>query len=96
MINYHFHDQRSSDGAGPLARHCEAAVGAGIRYVCVTNHAEVMDPGGSWKADLCEMRERFLAERRSVLECRRLYPTSTFASESSSNTGPSGPIPSIG
>lgn len=74
MINCHFHDDRSSDGVDPLARHCEAAVAAGIRYVCVTNHAEVMGPDGAWSADVDEMRDRFLAVRESVLECRDRFP----------------------
>jgi len=74
LINSHFHDSRSSDGVGALARHCEAAVAAGIRHVCVTNHAEVLGADGSWTADLDEMRGRFLAVRESVLECRDRFP----------------------
>lgn len=74
MINCHFHDNRSSDGMGPLARHCEAAVAAGIRHVCVTNHAEVMGADGTWTVHLNEMRDRFLAVRESVLECRVRFP----------------------
>lgn len=70
MINCHFHDNRSSDGVAPLVRHCETAVAAGIRHVCVTNHAEVMGSNGAWTVDLSEMRDRFLAVRESVLECR--------------------------
>ena len=74
MINCHFHDHRSSDGLGPLARHCEAAVAAGIRHLCVTNHAEVMGLDGTWTADLAEMRDRFLVVRESVLECGVRFP----------------------
>lgn len=74
MINYHFHDHRSSDGVAELPSHCEAALAAGIRYVCITNHAEVMGPDGLWRADLDEMRDRFLAVRQSVAECRSRYP----------------------
>ena len=74
MINFHFHDHRSSDGEGFLAEHCEAAVRAGVREICVTNHAEVMGPDGSWRADLAEMRERFLSVGESVVECRSRYP----------------------
>lgn len=74
MINCHFHDDRSSDGAGPLERHCEAALAAGLRHLCVTNHAEAMKPDGSWGADLDEMRGRFLAVRESVRACRERFP----------------------
>lgn len=70
MINCHFHDERSSDGVEPLAMHCEAAVAAGVRYVTVTNHAEVIGPDGDWTADLHEMRDRFLGVLESVDECR--------------------------
>ena len=74
MINCHFHDDRSSDGVDPLERHCAAAVDAGVRHVCVTNHAEVMGPDGSWSADLEEMRDRFAAVLESVRACRELFP----------------------
>ncbi|NNK49897.1 MAG: histidinol-phosphatase HisJ family protein [Gemmatimonadetes bacterium] len=74
MINYHFHDDRSSDGVGPLHEHCEAAIAAGIREICVTNHAEVLGPDGSWYADYHEMRDRFLSIGDSVGEARLLYP----------------------
>ncbi|MCL7972115.1 MAG: histidinol-phosphatase HisJ family protein [marine benthic group bacterium] len=74
MINCHFHDARSSDGAEPLERHCRSAAGAGIRHVTVTNHAEVLGADGSWQADLDEMRDRFLDVHESVLACRREFP----------------------
>jgi len=74
VINFHFHDDRSSDGIGPLAEHCEAAVAAGVHEICVTNHAEVMGPDGTWKADLGEMRDRFLAIDESIHEARRHFP----------------------
>ncbi len=74
MINCHFHDDRSSDGDGRLESHCEAAVAAGIRHICVTNHAEVMAPSGAWTADLAEMRDRFLAVRESVSACNSRFP----------------------
>ena len=74
MINFHFHDHRSSDGSGSLAEHCEAAVRAGIREICVTNHAEVMGPDGSWRADFAEMRERFLSIGEGVREVRQRFP----------------------
>lgn len=74
MLNFHFHDDRSSDGRAPLYEHCAAAVAAGIREICVTNHAEAMGPDGSWRADLREMRDRFLATGESVRDARLRFP----------------------
>ncbi len=74
MINYHFHDHRSSDGSEPLRAHCEAAVAAGVRHICITNHAEALGAGGRWVADFREMRDRFMAVRESVAECSARYP----------------------
>jgi len=74
LINCHFHDERSSDGVAPLTRHCEAAVAAGVREVCVTNHAEIMAPDGSWNAEFDEMKDRFEEVRESVLDARRDFP----------------------
>jgi histidinol-phosphatase (PHP family) len=74
VINLHFNDHRSSDGAGALVEHCEAARSTGVREICVTNHAEVMGPDGSWQADFQEMRERFLSVGESVREARELFP----------------------
>lgn len=70
MINFHFHDERSSDGTAPLLEHCGAAAAAGVREICVTNHAEVMGPDGTWRADLDEMRDRFLSVAESIREAR--------------------------
>jgi len=74
VINCHFHDDRSSDGREPLSAHCEAARAAGVRDICVTNHAEVLAPDGSWQADLAEMRDRFARVRESVLQAGRDFP----------------------
>jgi histidinol-phosphatase (PHP family) len=74
VINFHFHDDRSSDGAAPLLEHCEAAVAAGVGEICVTNHAEVMGPDGAWRADFAEMRERFLSVSESIGEARQRFP----------------------
>jgi histidinol-phosphatase (PHP family) len=73
LINCHFHDDRSSDGVDPLELHCEAATAAGVRHVCVTNHAEVMAADGSWYADFEEMRDRFSAVHESVVSCRERF-----------------------
>ncbi len=74
MINSHFHDDRSSDGVGPLELHCEAAAAAQVRHVCVTNHAEAMSEDGAWFADLGEMRDRFSEVRESVMACGDRFP----------------------
>lgn len=47
---------------------------AGVREVCVTNHAEILAPDGSWNAEFDEMRDRFEGVRESVLEARRDFP----------------------
>lgn len=57
MINYHFHDEHSSDGLAPLTLHCDAA--EGFRSICVTNHAESLDGRGEWAAEPSEMIRRF-------------------------------------
>jgi len=74
VINCHFHDERSSDGAGRLEAHCREAAAAGFRHVCVTNHAEILGPDGCWMAELSEMRDRFLAQCEAVAACRPLFP----------------------
>jgi histidinol-phosphatase (PHP family) len=74
VINYHFHDDRSSDGVGSLYDHCEAAIAVDVREICVTNHAEALGPDGSWNADFQEMRDRFLSIGDSVGEARVRYP----------------------
>lgn len=61
-VNYHFHDDASSDGRAPLAEHCDAAEAAGLTAVCVTNHVERMLPSGRWVVELEEAVERFSSE----------------------------------
>lgn len=67
-VNYHFHDDASSDGRAPLAEHCDAAEAAGLTAVCVTNHVETMLPSGRWVVELDEAVERFSAEGRSAAQ----------------------------
>lgn len=74
VINYHFHDHRSSDGSEPLWRHCEAAIAAGAMDICVTNHAEVLGADGAWVADPDEMRTRFLEVGREVSDAADRFP----------------------
>lgn len=78
MMNYHFHDEFSSDGTGSLALHCAAAVEAGggdtdIR-ICVTNHAEAMDASGVWHADPDEMIARFRRNAAAVRVVGAQFP----------------------
>jgi len=65
-VNYHFHDDASSDGRAPLAEHCDAAEAAGLTAICVTNHVERMLPSGRWIVELDEAVERFSAEGRAA------------------------------
>jgi histidinol-phosphatase (PHP family) len=74
LINCHFHDDHSFDGVDPLLSHCERAAAEGLKHMCVTNHAEVLEPDGSWTVDIDEMRARFAAVRESVMECRVHFP----------------------
>lgn len=74
MMNYHFHDDASSDGTGPLGRHCRAAAREGLRHLCVTNHVEVMDEDGAWSVDVDEAAARFGAELEAAEAARDRWP----------------------
>lgn len=65
-VNYHFHDEASSDGEGPLGAHCDAAEAAGLSVVCVTNHVERLTPTGRWVVEPEEVRERFTRQAEAV------------------------------
>lgn len=67
-MNYHFHDDGSSDGEGPLAEHCDAAEAAGLTAICVTNHAERLAPSGRWLFEVEEAAERFERTGRAAAE----------------------------
>lgn len=73
-VNYHFHDRASSDGAGWLEEHCEAARTAGVTELCVTNHVEVLGPDGDWRVELEEAVARFERVGAAVAEARERYP----------------------
>lgn len=73
MINYHFHDDLSSDAAQPLALHCEAAHGA-CTSICVTNHAEALNSNRDWKADPDEMIPRFRRSLEAVRSAAAQFP----------------------
>lgn len=74
MINYHFHDECSSDAVGSLLAHCAAAVNAGVTELCVTNHVEFLAPDGTWRVELEEAVERFRRVGRSIEEARGRWP----------------------
>ena len=74
MMNYHFHDEHSSDGARPLFEHCEAASRSGIREICVTNHVEALQEDGTWIVDFEEAVRRFERVHESVAEARGRFP----------------------
>ncbi|MDT8437169.1 MAG: histidinol-phosphatase HisJ family protein [Gemmatimonadota bacterium] len=74
MMNYHFHDHASSDGARPLREHAAAAAAAGFREICVTNHVEALRPDGSWDVELDEALRRFEAELAAVEAARGEFP----------------------
>lgn len=65
-VNYHFHDDASSDGRAPLRAHCDAAETAGLTEVCVTNHVERLTPSGDWVVELGEAEERFSREGKAA------------------------------
>lgn len=74
MMNYHAHDDASSDATGELARHVEAAVAGGVVHFCTTNHVEVLADDGSWSVTLEESRPRFLAEIEAAERIRARQP----------------------
>lgn len=73
-MNYHWHDDASSDGAAPLAEHCRAAVEAGLRDLCVTNHVEVLGAGGEWTVAPEEAVPRFRSEMAAADAARERWP----------------------
>lgn len=73
MVNYHFHDEHSSDAVDALALHCAAARGT-CTSVCVTNHAEALTDGPVWQADPDEMIARFERSAESVREAAERFP----------------------
>jgi histidinol-phosphatase (PHP family) len=73
MINYHFHDELSADGAAPLALHC-AAADSSFSSICVTNHAETLDAEREWRADPDEMIGRFQRSADHVRAAAARYP----------------------
>jgi len=78
VMNYHAHDDASSDGVAPLARHVAAAREAGIVHFCTTNHVEVLEADGSWSVTLEEAEPRFLGEIAAAASLRERIPEVTL------------------
>lgn len=78
MMNYHFHDEHSSDAVLPLTEHCTAARRAGFREICITNHVETLQPDGSWTVDFDEAARRFERGLDSVRQARAGFPDLTL------------------
>lgn len=78
MMNYHAHDDASSDGVAELARHVEAASDAGVIHFCTTNHVEVLEENGSWSVELDEALPRFLGEIGAAEALRERFPALTL------------------
>lgn len=71
-VNYHLHNQYSSDGRGSTEEVCRVAFDLGFDEICFTNHAEVLSPeGGDWVLDLVDARNRY---EQLQHEIERLQP----------------------
>ena len=68
-VNYHFHSRCSFDGQAPLTELCAAADRAGLRYLCLTDHCDLVDEFGkdddTWSWESID---------RELGEARRAYP----------------------
>jgi histidinol-phosphatase (PHP family) len=78
MINYHAHDDASSDAAGRLVEHARAAAEAGLRELCLTNHVEILGPDGRWTVDADEVIERLGRELEAAEAARSAVPGLTL------------------
>lgn len=47
LSDYHFHTRCSSDSQATLAQQAEAAMAAGLREICVTDHWNLLDQAGN-------------------------------------------------
>lgn len=73
-VNFHFHDEHSSDAVGSLTEHCSAALQAGVMDICVTNHVEMLSADGTWRVDLDEAQNRFAQVRERISDAREHWP----------------------
>ncbi len=74
-INYHLHNQYSSDGRGSTEDVVRTAVDLGFEQICFTNHAEVLSAEhGDWVLDLVEARERYEQLQHEIELLQPEYP----------------------
>ena len=74
-VNYHLHNQYSSDGRGGTEDVCRTAIALGFEEICFTNHAEMLDDEvGDWVLDLVEARQRFELLQHEIERLQPDYP----------------------
>jgi len=74
-VNYHLHNAYSADGRGSTDDVCCAAVDLGFEEICITNHAEMLNPdSGEWELDLVEARQRFEQLQHEIERLQPDYP----------------------
>ena len=74
-VNYHLHNQYSSDGRGSTEEVCQAALELGFEEICFTNHAELLsDDRSDWVLDLVESRERYEQLQHEIERLQPDYP----------------------
>jgi histidinol-phosphatase (PHP family) len=74
-VNYHLHNQYSSDGRGSTAEVCQVAFDLGFDEICFTNHAEVLSPEtGDWVLDLVDARQRYEQLQHEIERLQPEYP----------------------
>lgn len=74
-VNYHIHNQYSSDGRGSTEHVCEIAAKLGFEEICFTNHAETLSPtGDDWILDLVEARQRYEQLQHELERLQPDYP----------------------
>lgn len=75
LTNFHFHSICSFDGEYPLTEMCRAAVSAGIKRLCLTDHCDLVDEFGAACDEFCwddvdEQLELAWAEFPALELCR--------------------------
>lgn len=71
-VNYHVHNEYSSDGRGSTEEFCQTAIELDFDEICFANHAEMLSAEtGDWVVDLVEARQRF---EQLQHEIERLQP----------------------
>ncbi len=74
-VNYHLHNQYSSDGRGSTEEVVHTAVELGFDEICFTNHAEVLSPEhDDWVLDLVEARQRYEQLQHELERLQPEYP----------------------